>query len=56
MNIGKNYWLRKVNIDLINWEKLFIGLLITSKATYRDSLTLAEFWIHLSLKKKLINL
>ena len=24
INICKNYWFRKVNIDRINWEKLFV--------------------------------
>ena len=23
IGIGKNYWLKKVNIDTINWEKVF---------------------------------
>ena len=23
INIGKKYWLRKINIDKIKWEKLF---------------------------------
>ena len=43
ININKNYWLRKVNIDTINWEKLSNRSIMPNNAICRDSLTLI-FW------------
>ena len=37
-----NYWLRKGNIDPVNWKKLFERFVYHRDAIYCDSLTLTE--------------